>query len=1244
MVQDRSIWSRLPNEETGRSRGAAHATGTGEGGAAATSGGPHLVEASSSSPSRTTKPLTRHPATNVDSDRSPRATDPVPPGAPPASSSATAFSHGARRPETPTQRDTRSPSRLPHIALDRAFSPDALVAPRSHDVASSASRGLEAQYDSTHEQQPQRPPSSARSVSFGAFDQAQRIKPALSVHALSATSSPFSPPLSSSSLAPPPPASSQPPPSATSHAPPTSKSSSDSTQPLLAEIFSGRPRPHFRTATSYSNSSPLPSDQTRALLSPPIPLSSSERQHHPAAPSYFAAPTHRPTLSRARSQSSAPTFETPPSSTNHHASHRTASPPPVPISMSYGAPGGGFSTFGGSTTTSSSLATMIAADQNGWRPSHSSSSASGGGGGGGGGYHPHFSASLPTTSAVGSPTFSSFVHRELSASPSSRAPGGGPSSATYSPFARPPSSLASPPATSSSSALPVPSSSNAISSGARPGALLSQSFSTGWEDFERERQGRARVRDTWGVSPNLGGTRDLGSGGGGGGTIGSPFSRDSSRLTSSGGGSDENSTAATSSAAAGSNHPELSSSFGTGTGDSTWGASAFATGGGMYKARRDYSLGAVGTGRKRSDSAWGGTRERVLRELDEDDDVDFSAMGGFAPPTKSGATSRRHSFAAFEAGPGSRAGQTTMVGFHLPEEVKKEVGGSSNGFGTSSITSSGFGSSGRGGFGGSNGLRMGGMGSSAIDDDDLAADLNSLHLSLDAHAQEQRHQEGLDHASYSLARPVPSSTSAFPLVGSMPVNFPPDRSRRFDTSRSPPSSASNLPPPSPATNPSAHGLPTVNDSPRATAEAFKPTTSYVAPSAPSSTTGNGNGISSVASRFFHAPSPLPPTTTNANAIATPVSGGSASRFDFGPPQQSAPSVQGRFGLAPPSGPSGYYGAPLPHQQQHLPPHGMRQGPPAPGPPALGSTFSPFAPSPYQSPAFVPQQPPYQPQHPFHPHQQQGPPQPPPPLQQQQLPQPPSAYFSPPPPSTQLPSSIPQLPPSATALTSQSQSDMNLGRGVPLHAIPADAPLCIVGFKAGRKDLFFCEDPKLHLDEGDLVIVEADRGRDVGKYLKRCSIEEVHKFQQHMVELALGQLANPNSMTSLGMGPAGGQHGGGGGSGQGGAGPAQLARMTKECQPKRIYAKAGPADTHALLAKAQDEVKALQLVRSKVAQKGLPMEILDAEWQWDRRKLTFYYTADQRVDFRELVRELFRIWKTRVWLCCLDQQQPGLDFV
>lgn len=34
---------------------------------------------------------------------------------------------------------------------------------------------------------------------------------------------------------------------------------------------------------------------------------------------------------------------------------------------------------------------------------------------------------------------------------------------------------------------------------------------------------------------------------------------------------------------------------------------------------------------------------------------------------------------------------------------------------------------------------------------------------------------------------------------------------------------------------------------------------------------------------------------------------------------------------------------------------------------------------------------------------------------------------------------------------------------------------------------------------------------------------------------------------------------------------------------------------------------------------------------DRRKLTFYFVAERRVDFRELVRDLFRIYKTRIWM-------------
>lgn len=47
--------------------------------------------------------------------------------------------------------------------------------------------------------------------------------------------------------------------------------------------------------------------------------------------------------------------------------------------------------------------------------------------------------------------------------------------------------------------------------------------------------------------------------------------------------------------------------------------------------------------------------------------------------------------------------------------------------------------------------------------------------------------------------------------------------------------------------------------------------------------------------------------------------------------------------------------------------------------------------------------------------------------------------------------------------------------------------------------------------------------------------------------------------------------------------------------------------------------------------GLIMKITDAEWQWDRRKLTLYFTAEKRVDFRNLVRELAGVFRTRIEL-------------
>ncbi|PPQ95769.1 hypothetical protein CVT26_015856 [Gymnopilus dilepis] len=63
----------------------------------------------------------------------------------------------------------------------------------------------------------------------------------------------------------------------------------------------------------------------------------------------------------------------------------------------------------------------------------------------------------------------------------------------------------------------------------------------------------------------------------------------------------------------------------------------------------------------------------------------------------------------------------------------------------------------------------------------------------------------------------------------------------------------------------------------------------------------------------------------------------------------------------------------------------------------------------------------------------------------------------------------------------------------------------------------------------------------------------------------------------------------------------------------------PPPPRLLATKQEDEAKALALCQTKVRAKKLPMEVIDAEYQWDRRKLTFYFVAEKRIDFRELAR-------------------------
>ncbi len=62
-----------------------------------------------------------------------------------------------------------------------------------------------------------------------------------------------------------------------------------------------------------------------------------------------------------------------------------------------------------------------------------------------------------------------------------------------------------------------------------------------------------------------------------------------------------------------------------------------------------------------------------------------------------------------------------------------------------------------------------------------------------------------------------------------------------------------------------------------------------------------------------------------------------------------------------------------------------------------------------------------------------------------------------------------------------------------------------------------------------------------------------------------------------------------------------------------------------------EREAFYIGRKAIDRLDLPMKLVDVEWQFDQKKITFYFTAEHRVDFRQLVRDLARKFRTRVEL-------------
>ena len=91
-------------------------------------------------------------------------------------------------------------------------------------------------------------------------------------------------------------------------------------------------------------------------------------------------------------------------------------------------------------------------------------------------------------------------------------------------------------------------------------------------------------------------------------------------------------------------------------------------------------------------------------------------------------------------------------------------------------------------------------------------------------------------------------------------------------------------------------------------------------------------------------------------------------------------------------------------------------------------------------------------------------------------------------------------------------------------------------------------------------------------------------------------------------------------------------------------RAGSAeDTARYRGNLQREREAVRITKDKVAAHGLEMDVSDAEWTFDAAKLIFYFTAEKRVDFRGLVKDLAATFRTRIELRQIGAREEARRF-
>jgi cell fate regulator YaaT (PSP1 superfamily) len=83
--------------------------------------------------------------------------------------------------------------------------------------------------------------------------------------------------------------------------------------------------------------------------------------------------------------------------------------------------------------------------------------------------------------------------------------------------------------------------------------------------------------------------------------------------------------------------------------------------------------------------------------------------------------------------------------------------------------------------------------------------------------------------------------------------------------------------------------------------------------------------------------------------------------------------------------------------------------------------------------------------------------------------------------------------------------------------------------------------------------------------------------------------------------------------------------------KNVLRLATEEDTKTFLENEKKSAEAYKTCEEKILKHGLDMKLIDVEYTFDNTKLLFYFTADGRIDFRDLVKELAAIYKTRIEL-------------